>query len=154
VKNHGFASREVGSCYRQRDAQFLKGLDLEQAVEESNHALITGESVAGKGPAGNVLEAHARGDLLQLRRRKTAAVCGADKSAYACTCNISDRDIFFFENLEDADVGDAAGETSAQGQTNAGIAVIGLRGMPGKLAAKGLYGTNDLAQTLHGTPTL
>ena len=61
-----------------------------------------------------MLEADTGGNLLQLGDGDSAAIGSADQRAYTGAGDKLDGDIFFFENFEDADVGDAAGKTSAQ----------------------------------------
>src|SRR5205823_12086147 len=65
-------------------------------------------------------------------------------------------DIFFFEDFQNADVGDTASESAAEGQSDRrGILdVLRSGGKACNFASEGLYRPNDLTQTLHGTPVL
>ena len=58
-------------------------------------------------------------DLFQFRDRHTAAIGSPDQSADARSCYIADRDLFFFENFEDADVRDAASKAATQRDSDA-----------------------------------
>jgi hypothetical protein len=75
--------------------------------------------VAGKGPAGKGLEGDAAGNDFQFGWTYTAAVGRANHGPDTGPRDEINGDLFFFQNLQDADVGDAAGEASAQGKTNA-----------------------------------
>jgi hypothetical protein len=92
-------------------------------VEESDHALVAGEAVARERPTGNVFETDAGGDLLKLRSRNPAAIGRTDEGAYAGSGNAADGDVFFFEDFEDANVGDSASKASTQSQTYADVAL-------------------------------
>src|SRR4029077_10667404 len=66
----------------------------------------------------------------------------------------ADGDVFFFEDFEDADVGDTASEPSTEGQTDPHPCRLGTQAsrMTRKAASERLHRTNDLIQTLHGGP--
>ena len=155
MKHRAFAGGEIRGGDRQRNPQFFKSLHFQNAVEKPDHALVAGKPVARERPAGNVLEAHPGGHLLEFRRRKPAAVSRADERTHTGAGNISDRDIFFFENLQDTYVGNATSEAAAERQANANLGGITMQAgrMFGQLASKRLYRTYYPAQTLHGTYT-
>ena len=123
MEDDAFAGRKIGGGDGQRDAQFFESLDLEDAVEESDHALVAGEAVARQSPTGKVFEADLGGEFLEFGDVESAAIGGADESADAGARDKADRNVFFFENFEDADVSQAAGEASAEGQTDTALGV-------------------------------
>jgi hypothetical protein len=92
--------------------------------------------------------------MLEFRRRDSAAVGGADESAYTGPSNAADGDVFFFEDFENTDVRDAASKAATQSQTDADGRLMWsrTRGEPRKPASKRLHRTNNLTQTLHGEP--
>lgn len=114
MKDHALAGGKVRSRHCQWDAQFFKRLHLQELVQESDHALVAGEAVARQRPAGNMLEAYLGGNLLEVSGREPAAIRGADECADAGARNVADGDVFFFEDFENADVGDAASKTAAE----------------------------------------
>src|SRR5271165_1853706 len=154
MKDHAFAGREIRRGHGQRDAQFFERFDLQQLIQKSDHALVTGKAVARERPTGNMLEAHPGGNLLEIRSRESAAIRGADERAHTGSGNIADGDVLFFEDLENADVGHAASKATAQSQTDAHLRWMlphaGRRRR--EPASKRLYRTNNLTQTLHGNP--
>src|SRR5690349_15776184 len=111
----------VGGGDRQRNAQFLEGLDLQNLVEKTLNALVGGKAEAGNRPAGEVAEAYPAADARHFRRGGAATVQRADQRAYAGTRNAGYRDVFFFEDLQNPDMGDAACESATEGNTNCGL---------------------------------
>ena len=57
-------------------------------------------------------------DVLHLSQRKSTAVAGADQCSYTGTRDDTDRNIFLFQNFEDADMRNATGKASTQSNTN------------------------------------
>jgi hypothetical protein len=82
---------------------------------------VVGEAVARERPAREGGEANFVGEFFQFRDGDSAAICGAHDRAYAGARNHANRDAFFFEDLENAYVRDAAGKASAEGDTNVGM---------------------------------
>ena len=66
-----------------------------------------------KRPPGEGCEANRAGDLLKFRAGKAAAVTRANQGAYARSGNDPNWNAFFFEDFQNSDVSNAAGETSA-----------------------------------------
>jgi hypothetical protein len=60
-----------------------------------------------------MFEANLGGNLLEFGGREPTAVGCSDERAYAGASDKLNGNLFFFQNFEDADVGDASGETSA-----------------------------------------
>jgi hypothetical protein len=92
------------------------------------------------------------GDLFEFGNREPAAVGCADESADAGSGDHADGDAGFFEDLENSDVGDTAGESASKGDADDG-GRCDFRSLPGELAAERLYRPDDLPQTLHRNPT-
>src|SRR5579862_1554167 len=92
-------------------------------------------------------------DLFHLRNRKPAAIARANQRTNARARNRADRNAFLFENLENADVSNAAGKASAQRHANRGNARRrNRRGLAGYLPPKRLHRSNDLPQPFHSEP--
>src|SRR5215471_18357245 len=78
VKDDGFASVEVGSSNAQRNLEIFEGLALQRSREKRDHAVVGGESAAGKCPAREAGEASVAGNVFHLADGEAAAVAGAD----------------------------------------------------------------------------
>ena len=120
-------------------------------------ALDEAQASVGHLLAGHGRYAHARGYLFEFRGRNAAAVGGTDKRSDAGSRDKADGDIFLLENFENADVGDTAGESAAQGKTYGGHIPGDWGGAPasGKLATERLYRVNNSIETLpQFTPAL
>ena len=123
MKYDALASGKIGCRHGERDTQLFESFNFQKLVQESDHALVAGEAVAGERPTGNVFEADAGSDLLKLRGRNPTAVSGTDEGAYAGSGNAADGDVFFFEDFEDAYMGDTSSKASTQSQTYADVAL-------------------------------
>src|SRR6202521_754019 len=154
MKHYALSGGKIRSRHGQGDAQFFERLDLQEVVQKSNHALIAGEAVTRERPTGNMLEAYPGGNMLEFRRRDSAAVGGADESAHTGPSNAADGDVFFFEDFENTDVRDAASKPATQSETDAHAGLVRPRGRgkAGKPTSERLHRTNNLTQTLHGEP--
>ena len=135
VKHDSRAGGKIRGGHGQRNLQFFEGLDLQNAAEKLDHALVAGKSVARQSPAGKILESHPGGHLFQFSDGDAAAIGCADERADAGAGHQADGNIFFFENFEDADMRDAAGKTAAQSQSDAGKAAPARarRGLTGRV---------------------
>src|SRR5690349_19946647 len=155
------AGDDICGGNRQRDPQFLVCLATENLAQEDRHLVIAEKAKAGEGPAGKILEPHQAGDLFQYLGGNAAGVTCSNHRADAGTGNEVDWDLFFFEYFKDADMGKAAGKTSAQRNTESGSVTYfssgnGLR-LALKFAPEGADRADDTIQRIHvgtGTPEL
>src|SRR6202022_1548335 len=138
--------------HRHGNLQFFECLNLQDAAEKTDHALVAGESIARQGPAGEGFEADTSGNLLQLGNGDATAVSGSDESADAGACDQADGDVFLFEDFQNPDMGDAPGKAPAQRQPDAWLRGGFLSGTTRQPTSESLHRTNDLAQTLHRNP--
>src|SRR5205807_7865823 len=99
-------------------SHLFKWLYFEDRVQKSHHPLIGREAVAGKGPADKIPEAHPAGDLFHVRHRAATAIDSADQRPYAGSGHKTDGDILFLEDFQNSQMGDAAGESAAQCDSN------------------------------------
>ena len=153
VKHHAFAGIEVGCGHAERNAQLFKRLHLQSARQERNHAVVRGEAAARERPARKGSEAHAVRDLFHFLRATPAAIARPDQRAHARASDHADRNAFLFENLQNSDVRDAAGKSSAQRHANGWNSGRRNRGsLAGEFPPKGLNRPNNLPQTLHSQP--
>src|SRR6185437_5791856 len=60
------AGQEVGCRDGERHAQFFKGLNFQDAVQESSHAVVGTKPKPGDGVPGEVLKANDGGDFFQF----------------------------------------------------------------------------------------
>ena len=145
---------EVGGCNAEWNAQFLKGPDFQDAVQERHHAIVRSKSVTRECPACECREAAAVSDADQFFDGNTTAIQRPYQRADAGPGHDLDWNAFFFEDSENADMSDAPGETSTKGNTDGRNALDnGRSGLPGKPPSESLYGADDLSQT-HGAPHL
>ena len=95
-----------------------------------------------------------RAPLPQLTGAHPAAIGGADESIHTGASNEVDRNVFFFEDSQNADVSQTARKAAAEGQTDPHPCRLGIQacGVTGKAASERLHRTNNLIQTLHGGP--
>src|SRR5580700_7261208 len=113
-KYDGFPCAEVGRRNTQWSRELLEGVFLQRAGKQPDHAVAVAQPVTRKRPAGKVAEAQGPSHVLQLRRSHACAVQGSNDRAHACAGHVVNRNIFLFEYLQNANVGDAAGKTSTQ----------------------------------------
>ncbi len=130
MKHDSLTGGKICGGHGQRNSQFFEGLDLQNAAEKLDHAFVAGESVTRQGPAGKVFKAHPRSHLFQLRDGDAAAVGCSDKRADAGAGDQADRNVFFFENFQNADMSNAAREAATQSQSDA--AEAGACSWPGQ----------------------
>src|SRR5580704_15297533 len=114
MEDNSLARIEVGSAHSEGNVQLLKRLALQCALEKGNHAVVGRETAARKGPAGKGRETGIACNLFHLGDRQAAAIAGANQRSHACAGHGMNWNVFFFEDFQDADVSDAASETSAQ----------------------------------------
>src|SRR5215471_4014681 len=154
MKDHSFTGVEVGRGNPQRDTEILKRSAFQDTREKRDHAVVRGESVAGKGPPGKTGESGVARYLIHFGERQAAAVAGADQCTHAGASDEADRNAFLLENFQNADMGNAAGEASPECDTYGRNTNGGNGGnrLAGKLAPKCLHRANDLPQTFHVEP--
>jgi hypothetical protein len=90
-------------------------------------------------------------NFFELFERHAAAIGRSNESANAGASDKADGNAFFFEDLEDSDMGHTAGKAAAQRYTqgwNFGL----RRGFAGELPPKGLHGPDNLFKTFHRSP--
>jgi len=93
-------------------------------------------------------------DLFHLRDRQAAAVSSTDQGTDAGTRNHANGDALFLENFQDADMGDAAGKTAAEGKSDGGSGLRpDRRWLAGEFFPKDPDGPDDLPQTSHSAAT-
>src|SRR5215467_4192099 len=145
LKNNSRSTGEIGRGHRQRNSQLLKALYLENVVEEARHASVGGETVTGDRPAGKVAKAHPAGDFFHLGGRGAGAVNRPDQGTNAGPGYEVNGDVFLFEDFQDTDVGNTAGESTPQSNSYPGTGARGgmLALAATDLAAQTPYRLND-----------
>lgn len=114
-RKHGSVScNEVGSRNCQRNPEFLEGSNFKHLLEKADHAIVRGDPVPRYRPTRKVLETYQRGDFLEFFGGDAAAIRCANHGSDAGSGNKVDRNAFFFENFEDADMGESAGKPAAE----------------------------------------
>ncbi len=145
MKHHACTGGKICGSHRQRNQQFFECLDLQNAAEKLDHAFVAGKSITRERPAGEVFEAHPGGDLLQLGDGDAAAVGRADERPHTGARDQADGNIFFFEDFQNADMGDAASKapTQRKSDTRGTLGRRRRRRKARQASSEGLYGTND-----------
>ena len=160
LENDRVAGDEIGCCDGERNLEFFEGAYLEDLLEEPGHAVVGSDAVTGDGPAGEMLEADKGSDLGEFLGGDAAAIGGAYDRSDAGTGDEANRDSLFFEDFEDADMGESTGKTAAEGDADGrrfGLRLskawdsYGSADFPGKR----LDTANDLQKLVHpGTPQI
>src|SRR5581483_681850 len=114
MKDHAFAGREICCRDSERNAEFFKGSHLQSAIEKPDHALVAGKAEARKRPTCEMLEAHPGRHLFEFGRRMPATIGRTDERSHTRPGHKSDGNFFFFEDFQNSDVSDAAGESTTQ----------------------------------------
>jgi hypothetical protein len=91
-------------------------------AQVDGHLVIAEQAEAGKRPAGKILETHLSGDRGQFLGADAAGVSSANHRTNTGASQKIDGDMLFFKNFEHADMGQAAGKSSAQSQPDLGRA--------------------------------
>ena len=113
MKDYALARVEICRRNAEGNAKLFKGLALKGAREECDHAIGRGKAAARKSPARERGEARVVREIMHLSQREPTAVARADQRADAGTCDDANRNTFFFQNFENTDMSDPAGEPSA-----------------------------------------
>src|SRR6516162_9851755 len=87
---------------------------LQDTCEKPRHAVRVVEAIARQRKSAKVAKPHGASHVLELGRRHSAAVTSADDRSHARARNIIDWDVFFFQDLQHANMRDAARESTAQ----------------------------------------
>src|SRR5689334_8110333 len=124
AEDHRLTAYEVCCRHRQRDPQFLKSAYSQHTLQQSDQAIIRAEPVAGDGVTANILKTNQRCDLGKFLSRYPTRISGANYGADACTCNVINRNVVFFENFEDTNVGQPAGKTTTECKSDRGSFVM------------------------------
>src|ERR1700733_3705735 len=153
MKNHAFAGIEVGCGYAEGNTQLFESFYFQGAGEERDHAIVRGKAVAGDGPAGEGGETNRVRDFFQLFEGESAAVGCTDQCTHTGAGDDADRDTFFFEDFQDADVGHTASKAATERQPNRRNTRLKPTGLARELSPNGLHGPDDPAKTFHRYPT-
>ena len=113
----------------QRDPQLLEPAGRAQPAQIGLQSGVRGEAQPREGPSPEVLEAGVHRQALHGVERNSVGIEGRDQGADARAGHVVDRHLVLGEDLEHADVGDAAGESACQRQAEAGPR-SGSRGRP------------------------
>jgi len=117
---NGQAEVDIGGGDGERLLQILETLNGCEALDELFEAIVGGEAEPGRGPATEIGELGFVGDALHHFERRASAVGCSDESTDAGASHDVDGDGRFAQDSQDADVGNASGETAGEGDSNAG----------------------------------
>ena len=115
----GLSAAEVGRDNSERNAHVFEPHVLQKLCHERNHAIAARKAEFGEAPSRHVAETHGGADCGNFVRGGPTGVGSGDNGSGAHSRNAMQRNIFPLQNPENAHVGDAAGESAAQRQTDA-----------------------------------
>jgi len=117
-ENHGFAGSQVRGHHRKRDAEIFKPARFENAFDQILKTLIACQAEPGDAPAGDVTKAERTAGLDDARKRRATGISSAQDAPHARPCDMRDGDVVLFEDLQNAEMREAARETSSKSQAN------------------------------------
>ena len=110
---------KVGGDDRERDAQILEILSVENAVDQIAEAMIAGEAEARNAPATDVAEFESAAGGNDAREGSAAGVGRAEDAANARSRDAGNRDAALLENLKNAEVSKTARKAAAESDPDA-----------------------------------
>ena len=116
---HRFARGEVRGHHRKGNAEVFKAARIENAFDQVLKALIACQAESRDAPTGDVAEAERAASINDARKWRAAGVGGAQDAAHAGSRDVRDGDVILLEDLQDAQMGESARETSAEGEADA-----------------------------------
>ena len=123
---------KVGGNDRERDTQIFEILSVENAIDQVAETMVAGETEARNAPAADVakFEHAACGD--DASQRSTAGIRRAENAADAGAGDARNRNAMLLENLQHAEMCEAARKSTAQGDSDAcPIGQWGCTALPG-----------------------
>src|SRR3984957_19583567 len=81
--------------------------------------MIARKAQTGNAPAGDMAKTDGACSGKNAGQRSAAGVCGSEDAANAGACNVRNRNVIFFEDLQHAQVREAAGESATQAKSDA-----------------------------------
>ncbi len=139
MKYHAFTSIEIRCRNAQRNAQLFEALHFQCLIKEGHHAVVGSKSVARDRPSRKRRKPAGARHSLHFLNAQTATVKRADQRAHARPRNRANRNAFFFENFQDADVRHTAGKSATQGQPDCRHSRLRQSSLARKLPPKGLH---------------
>lgn len=118
-KNHRFSGGKVCGNDGHWNVQIFEAARLEDALDEIAETVIAGEAQARDAPAGDIAEAQRAASGNDARQRRTAGVGCPENAADARAGDGGDRNLVLLEDLQYAEVGEAASEAAAEGEVDA-----------------------------------
>lgn len=118
LKQDGITDVEVGGNNDGRDGKVLELARIEETMNQRAEAIVAGQSEAGHPPTAKVAKTNLTTFFNDAREWESAGIGGAEDAPDAASRNASDRNVLLFEDLQNAQMRIAAGETSAKGQTD------------------------------------
>src|SRR5262249_27625441 len=100
------------------NSQLFEGSNSQDAVEEAGHAVIGAESKAGDGIAGKIFEADNGSNLFEFFGGNPTTVSSSDYRPNAGSGNEVRHDASLLQRLQDPNMRETAGKTTAQRQSN------------------------------------
>jgi hypothetical protein len=118
-EHDGFAGSQVRGYYRKRNAEIFKLARFENAFDQILKTLIACQAEPGDAPTGDIPEAQGTAGLNDARKRRATGVGSAQDAAHAGSRDVRDGDVVLFEDLQNAEMREAARETSAKREADA-----------------------------------
>ena len=109
---------KVGCNDRERDAQVLEILSVENAIDQIAEAMIAGQAKARNAPSANVAEFESAAGGDNPRQGSAASVGRAENAANARASDAGNRYAILLENLKNAEMRESAGKAAAESDPN------------------------------------
>lgn len=110
---------KVGGNDRERDAQVFEVLGVENAIDQIAKAMIAGEAEARNAPAADVAEFQRAAGSDDASQGSAAGVGRTENAADARAGDARNRNAMLLENLQHAEMCEAARKSTAQGDSDA-----------------------------------
>lgn len=153
MKHDRFTGTKIGRRHTQRNPQFLKCSDLQNSFEKWDHAVVRSEAAARKSPSRQRSETRIARDLLQFSDRQATAIRSANQRSYAGPGDDSYWNAFFFQNLQNTNMSDAAGKSAAESESYGRRARRRQQNrFARELPPEGFHRPDNSPQTIHDEP--
>jgi hypothetical protein len=118
-EHHRFAGSQVRGHHSKRNEEVFKPARFEDAFDQVLKTLIACQAEPGDAPTGDVPKAEGTAGLNNARKRRATGVSSAEDASHAGSRDVGDRDVVPFEDLQNAEMREAARETSAKSEADA-----------------------------------
>ena len=120
AENDWITGRQIGGDDRKRDFHVFELLGVEDAFDEISKAMIAGQAEARNTPAGEIPKTNGAAGSENAGQWSATGIGGSEDAADTGAGDVRDRDVILLQDLEHAQVREAAGKSTAKSQRYAG----------------------------------